>query len=61
MQKILYLYPNMCKIIFKLPITFPTLYLVEAGFSAVNQILAKKNNSLENFDGGNICLMFTKI
>ena len=40
------LYRNMLKIVFNLLITFPTLYLVEAGFSAVNHIPTKKRNAL---------------
>ena len=44
-QKMLNPYPNMLKIIFKLLITFPTSYLVEAGFSAANKIFTKKKNA----------------
>ena len=53
-------YPNTCKIIFELLITFPTSHLVEAGFSAVNKILTKRN-ALEIYERGDIGLMLTKI
>ena len=45
-QNVPNLYPNMSKKnFFKLPIALPTLYLVEAGWSAVNEILTKKRNA----------------
>ena len=44
-HKIPNLYPNMWKIIHMLLITFSTLYLVQAYFSAVNKILIKKRNA----------------
>ena len=53
------LYPNMWKMIFTLLITFPTLYLVEAGFSAVSQILTKKRNALKISEKGDIPLVLT--
>ena len=60
-QKMPNLYLNMWKIIFTLLITFLILYLVEAGFSAVNQILTKKRNALDISERGDISLMLTKI
>ena len=46
---------------FKLLMTFPNLYLVEAGLSAANQILTKKKNGLRISERGDIRLMLTKI
>ena len=60
-QKMPNLYPNMWKICLKLLITFPISYLVEEGFSAVNQILTKKRNVLGISEIGDNPLMLTKI
>ena len=46
---------------FVLLITFPTLYLVQAGNSAVNHILTNKTNALKASERGDIRLMLTKI
>ena len=54
-------YSNMWKIMFKLVITFHTLYLFEADFSAVNQILTRKRNALNISERGDICLMLTEV
>ena len=54
------LYPNVWKMIFTLLVAFPTSYLVEAGFSAVSQVLTKKKNALEISETGDIPLMLTK-
>ena len=60
-QKMPSLCPQMWKVIFMLLITFPSSYLVEAGFSALNQILAKKINSLIFSERLDIRMMLTKI
>lgn len=41
------LYPNMLKIILNLLLHFPTSYLVESGFIAMNHIVTKQNNCLK--------------
>ncbi|KAK9396847.1 hypothetical protein NXF25_020208 [Crotalus adamanteus] len=55
------LYPNMWKMIFSLLIPFPTSYLVESGFSAVNHIMTKERNRLNISERGDLCLFLTKI
>lgn len=59
-KKMSNIYPNMWKKIFKLLITFPTSYLVESGFSAVNHILTKHRNALKITERGDIRLFLTK-
>ena len=55
------LYPNMWKLIFNLLIPFPTSYLVESGFSAVNHIMTKESNHLNISERGDLRLFITKI
>ena len=56
-----HLCPNMWKLIFKILITLPISYLVEAGFSAANHILTTKRNALGISERGDIRLMLSKI
>lgn len=60
-KKIPLLYPNMWKEVFKLLIPFPTSYLVESGFSAVNHIMNKERNRLNISERGDLRLFLTKI
>ncbi|KAK9396033.1 hypothetical protein NXF25_019394 [Crotalus adamanteus] len=55
------LYPNMWKTIFSLLIPFPTSYLVESGFSAINHIMTKERNCLNISERGDLRLFLTKI
>ena len=59
-KKMSNVYPNMWKKILKLLIAFPTSYLVESGFSAVNHILTKNRNALKITERGGIRLFLTK-
>lgn len=60
-KKMPVLYPNMWKMIFSLLIPFPTSYLVESGFSAVNHIMTKERNRLNISERGDLRLFLTKI
>lgn len=48
------LYPNMWKQVFNLLIPFPTSYVVESGFSAVNHIMTKERNRLNISERGDL-------
>ena len=54
-------YPNMWKMVRNLLLPFPTSYLVESGFSAVNNIITKHRNRLRLNERGDLCLLLTKI
>jgi len=60
-KKMPLLYPNMWKQVFNLLIPFPTSYLVESGFSAVNHIMTKERNRLNISERGDLRLFLTKI
>ena len=54
-------YPNMWKVVRNLSLPFPTSYLVESGFSAVNNIITKHRNRLRINERGDLRLLLTKI
>ena len=54
-------YPNMWKMVRNLLLPFPTSYLVESGFSAVNNIITKHRNRLRINERGDLRLLLTKI
>lgn len=54
-------YPNSTKFARKLLLPFPSSYLVECGFSAVNEILLKKRNRLDVTKRGDLRLKLTKL
>lgn len=60
-KKMPLLYPNMWKQVFNLLIPFPTSYLVESGFSAVNHIMTKERNRLNISERRDLRLFLTKI
>ena len=53
-------YPNKYSLARKLLLPFPSSYLVECGFSAVNDLLPKKRNRLDITKRGNLRLKLTK-
>ena len=54
-------YPNMWKMVRNLLLPFPTSYLVESGFIAVNNIITKHRNRLRINERGDLRLLLTKI
>jgi len=54
-------YPNTTKCARKLLLPFPSSYLAECGFSAVNDILIKKRNRLDITQRGDLRLKLTKL
>lgn len=54
-------YHEIWAIIEKYLIYFPSTYLVEQGFSAVNNLLRKTRNRLQVADRGDIRLFLTKM
>lgn len=60
-KKVPALYPNMWKIIIQVLLPFPTSYLVESGFSAVNHIVTKQRHCLKITERGDLRLFLTKI
>ncbi|GFQ71808.1 SCAN domain-containing protein 3 [Trichonephila clavata] len=55
------LYPKMWENMKNILIPFPTSYLVESGFSAVNNIMSKQRNRLNITERGDFRLFLTKI
>ena len=53
-------YPNTSSLARKLLLTFPSSYLVECGFSAVNDLLLKKRNRLDITKRCDLRLKLTK-
>jgi len=53
-------YPNASSLARKLLLPFPSSYLVECGFSAVNDLLLKKRNRLDITKRGDLRLKLTK-
>ncbi|XP_042229496.1 SCAN domain-containing protein 3-like [Homarus americanus] len=53
-------YPNTSSLARKLLLPFPSSYLVECGFSAVNDLLLKKRNRLDITKRGDLRLKLTK-
>ncbi len=56
-----HLYPNMWSEIAKILLCFPTSYLVECGFSAVNKIVTKERNRIDICMGGDIRIKLTNL
>ncbi|KAL4113309.1 hypothetical protein QTP88_016958 [Uroleucon formosanum] len=55
------MYPQLWKEVELLIMAFPSTYLVEKGFSAVQQLLTKSRNKLEICERGDLRLMLTSI
>ncbi|XP_050059713.1 SCAN domain-containing protein 3-like [Aphis gossypii] len=55
------MYPQIWKEVELLIMAFPSTYLVEKGFSAVQQLLTKSRNKLEICERGDLRLMLTSI
>ncbi|GFR09204.1 uncharacterized protein TNCT_523721 [Trichonephila clavata] len=60
-KKMLKLYPKMWENMKNILIQFPTSYLVESGFSAVNNIMSKQRNRLNITERGDLRSFLTKI
>ncbi|GFV82822.1 uncharacterized protein TNCV_4147901 [Trichonephila clavipes] len=54
-------YPNSTKCAKKLLLPFPSSFLAECGFSAVNDLLIKKRNQLDLTQRGDLRLKLTKL
>ena len=54
-------YPATCAAALKLLLPFPTTYLVESGFSVINDLLTKKRNRLDIVNRGDLRLRLTKM
>ncbi|GFT34032.1 uncharacterized protein TNCV_4384811 [Trichonephila clavipes] len=54
-------YPHSTKSVRKLLLPFPSSYLAECGFSAVNDLLSKKRNRLNITKRGDLRLKLTKL
>ena len=54
-------YPNSTKCARKLLLPFPSSFLAECGFSAVNDLLVKKRNRLDITQRGDLRLKLTKL
>ncbi|CAH2084916.1 unnamed protein product [Euphydryas editha] len=54
-------YPNATKYVRKLLLPFPSSYLAECGFSAVNDLLIKKRNRLDITQRGDLRLKLSKL
>ena len=52
-------FPNLCQVAKLLVLALPTSYLVEIGFSAVDQLLTKQRNRLEISQCGDLRLLLT--
>ncbi|KAK2579964.1 hypothetical protein KPH14_007644 [Odynerus spinipes] len=54
-------YPNATKCARELLLPFPSSYLAECGFSAINDLLLKKRNRLDITKWGDLRLKLTKL